>query len=247
MGHGQQQVVDFRSGLAQVGKELVADPIARDREVAVGRVLDRFQADLLQKPLDLCAADREQRPQDRAAALRDAGERLDRRAAQDSQEDGFDLVVLVMSGQDARRAGGGTDLVQDPVANPSRGDFEALAAPTMCWHIPDLEAERQAKRGCELGGARGAGGGVEVDPVVDVDQLEREAGVGGERGEGSGERGRVGAAGEGDQPAVAPDRGFPVEGEPELAADALGGGFDRRTGGGGWDRTTDLAIMSRSL
>ena len=69
----------------------------------------------------LVAREREQRPHQSAARFRpDAGETGGRAAAQRAQQDGFDLIILVMGSDDVFRAAALLNLTQPRVARVPR-------------------------------------------------------------------------------------------------------------------------------
>ena len=226
---GEYELFEVGRTGREPGDQLVPEQIAPGREIAVGGVADRVDALLGQEGLDRGAWNAQERTEKRAAPLGDPRQALEPGAGEQAEQDGLDLVVALVGGQDAGRAGRGADLLERFVTDPACGDLGALAAPTLGGDVARDEPEGEPEPVGESGRLCRALCGAGVEAMIEVDEQEPESGARREGSKPGRERGRVGPARKGDQPEVARRGALPLERERELAAQDLGGGVDRRT------------------
>jgi hypothetical protein len=73
-GEAREAFGDLRFAAVQAGQEEMANPIAGDRQIAVGRILDRLESSLCDKAFQGSSGQREQRAYDALASSWDAGQ-----------------------------------------------------------------------------------------------------------------------------------------------------------------------------
>ncbi len=182
LGQGEEALVEIGVGGAQAGEEEMADAVARNRQVAIGRVLDRPDCESFEIALDLDAAHGEERAEERAEPLSDAAEAFERGAAQELEEHGLDLVVTVVRGEDECRAELDAQALERGVAQPPRGGFGALVALLLARQVQVLDNEQQLEPSRQRAGTLGARKRLGIAAMVDVDEMERRATIAGGRG-----------------------------------------------------------------
>jgi hypothetical protein len=186
-----------RLGVEQRREQPQADPVAGVAERAVGGIAHRIQVGAVgERAREQPAGGVEQRPEQRMAPAADAGEPAHARALPEAQQQGLELVLAVVGGEDPRRAETKPLALEDPVARGPRGGLEAAGAAPV-----DLRGARQEvdvePLGERAGGARAARR-VGVERVVDVDRAQVERASSRQPLRRRQQGGRIGASREGD-------------------------------------------------
>jgi len=186
-----------RPALADRRQHARAQVVAIEAKLGVHGVLEPFEAPGAQVCEELLPRPREQRAHEEAACQRrprghggDAGETC---AAQQLQQHGLELIVLVMRREE--RLAVAQRLTEPPVAHGARGGFERFAGERS--HGRAQHRERHGECAGHAGAVRAPAPRVRMQPVIDVDGAQLE-GRARERGERAEQRRRVRTAAEGD-------------------------------------------------
>ena len=188
---------------------------------------------------------------DRAALHRtQATQAVGAGAAEQAHDDGFDLVVAVVSGGDAGQLGMRIEQgAEETVSQVTAGLFQALAARAGDRpRILRVQMQRDRARGAEFGAEAGVGVGVVgAQAVVQVGRRQRPAAAEAPVVDREQERHRVGSAGHRDEDSAARGVGEPVRRRPEHpiqdASDFVAEGGSGH-GGSGEDR---LGLVPRRI
>lgn len=230
----------------------MAQMVAIAREIVVSGIVERIQLRPREQLSKVASAQREKRSPERSAALLDAGESEEPAARAQAEKDRLDLVVQVVGGEDPVGAEPLADVLERLIPDPPGSRLDVLSRALFGRHVTTFEGVGETQSGGQGSRRFGAFGGASVHPVIDVDQvnLDRGFAASSRRGrETQGESQRVDAAGESHHPRPARAGGAR---RIDLLGDGAPGAGGQEVGrfghgGDGWVRTTDLAIMSRSL
>lgn len=176
------------------GQEEAPEPVARNRGISIGGILDRQDAGALQALRDLRAAKGEEGTKNLAVPGPDTRQARETAAEEQPEEHGFRLVVRVMGGEDHFRAdllGQGTEEVVSLVPGEA---LETLTA--RGWAGDHADSRLYAERFGEMPSRIGPALGVRIQAVIQVCCQEAEVVGLGEAAEGPEQSRRVRASGE---------------------------------------------------
>ena len=209
----------------ELGQQQVANPVAWKHEIGVGWIVEWCKSGGRHLSSQLGTGQVEQRPRYLAEQRRDSREPLDAAAMEQPQQNGFDLIVGVVTGEDIA----GTELpalgFQLRVTEATTGLLEALPRGSLSWNLESGRGERHPYLLAQLLRGLGPPAGGRVEPMIEVERVEVDPPVKTKLRGSPEQGGGVGSTGEGDQQAITSTDG---RGGAEEAPKGFEDSHDRR-------------------